>query len=412
MTIAALQTYKRILILGAGIEGQASLAFLKKYVPKSRVDTADRRDGPRYLEKQLRYDLIIKTPGIPKEYVTRPYTTATNIFFANATGVVIGVTGSKGKSTTASLIYDILKEAGRKAHLVGNIGNPALSELLQVNTKEDVYVYELSSYQLDDILYSPHISVITNFFPEHMDYHGSLAVYWEAKKKIIAHAKRSDYLVYHPRYPRLAQLAKKTKAIAMPGVADLPFADRDIPLLGGHNKENVQLAVAAARILEIDDEVTRRAVIAFTPLPHRLQNAGTYKEITFYDDAISTTPQSAIRAMEVFPNIGAMLLGGKNRGYDFSALAHEIARRKIPVLVLFPDSGAAIVSALKQSGYAPVAVLETSDMSEAVQFVYSNAPHHSICLLSTASPSYSIWKNFEEKGDLFQMYVKKFGEQL
>ncbi|MEK7587279.1 MAG: Mur ligase family protein [Patescibacteria group bacterium] len=411
MTIAALRKYKRILILGAGIEGQASLAFLHAYVPNAIVAVADKRDGPGYLEKQIDYDLIIKTPGIPKEQVTRPYTTATNIFFANAKGMVIGVTGSKGKSTTSSLMYDILKEAGRKAHLVGNIGNPALDELLHGNTKEDVYVYELSSYQLDDILYSPHISVITNFFPEHMDYHGGLAAYWEAKKKIIAHAKTSDYFVYHPRYPRLAQLAKKTKAIAVPGATDLPLADRDIPLLGLHNRENVQLAVRVARILDIEDKTIKRAIRSFVPLPHRLQNVGTYKEITFYDDAISTTPQSTLRAIESFPNIGAMLLGGQNRGYDFGDLAREIARRKIPVLVLFPDSGIAIASALKKVGYTPEAMLETRDMHDAVQFVYNKTPQQSVCLLSTASPSYSVWKNFEEKGDLFQMYVKKFGEQ-
>ncbi|MEK7119670.1 MAG: cyanophycin synthetase, partial [Patescibacteria group bacterium] len=215
----------------------------------------------------------------------------------------------------------------------------------------------------------------------------------------------------HPRYPRLAQLAKKTKAIAVPGATDLPLADRDIPLLGLHNRENVQLAVRVARILDIEDKTIKRAIRSFVPLPHRLQNVGTYKEITFYDDAISTTPQSTLRAIESFPNIGAMLLGGQNRGYDFGDLAREIARRKIPVLVLFPDSGIAIASALKKVGYTPEAMLETRDMHDAVQFVYNKTPQQSVCLLSTASPSYSVWKNFEEKGDLFQMYVKKFGEQ-
>lgn len=412
MTIAGLQSYKRILVLGFGLEGQASLAFLKKYVPDAIIDTADRRVDPEYLEKQRGYDLVIKTPGIPKERVTRPYTTATNIFFANVKGMVIGVTGSKGKSTTSSLIYAILKKAGKKAHLVGNIGNPALLELSLGNTKDDVYVFELSSYQLDDISYAPHIAVMTNFFPEHMDYHGSLAAYWETKKRIVVYQTASDYFVYHPRYPQIAALAKDIRSIAVPAPDDLPIADCDIPLLGLHNRENTQLAVAVARILNIEDKTIQRAIASFVPLPHRLQNVGTYNGITYYDDAISTTPESTIRAIESFPNVGAILLGGQNRGYNFMGLAREIARRKIPVLVLFPDSGAAIAKAIQEVGYIPEAMLETSDMHEAVQFIYHRAPRPSVCLLSTASPSYSVWKNFEEKGDVFQKFVKEIGAQI
>ncbi|MBI5449470.1 UDP-N-acetylmuramoyl-L-alanine--D-glutamate ligase [Candidatus Gottesmanbacteria bacterium] len=412
MTIASLQKYRRILILGFGSEGKSSEAFLRTHVPHALIDSADMKSDPNYLSRQNQYDLIIKTPGIPKNKVTRPYTTATNIFFANAKGMIIGVTGSKGKSTTASLIYTILKTDGRSVHLVGNIGKPALDVIQAGNNPDAVYVYELSSYQLDDIKYSPHIAVMTNFFPEHMDYHGSVAAYWEAKKKIIAYATESDYLVYHPRYPELTELARSCPAKASPAEIHIPIDDHDIPLIGQHNKENIQLAVTVAKILRIGDETVGRAIRAFIPLPHRLQCIGVYKGITFYDDAISTTPQSTLRALEAFPHVGSILLGGQNRGYDFSELAREIARRKIQVLVLFPDSGDAISDALAAMKYVPRMVLKTSDMASAVKFVYRHAPRDSVCLLSTASPSYSVWKNFEEKGSIFQKYVKIFGEEL
>ncbi len=171
-------TGRKILILGYGKEGRATRAFLQMLVPTAVVSIADQRDGPGYLAGLEAFDVVIKAPGIPKSLLSVPYTTATNIFFANTKGYTIGVTGSKGKSTTTSLLYAILKKDGRNVHLVGNIGNPMLTALCKEQNSETVYVIELSSYQLDDILYSPRISLITNVFPEHMDYHGDLESYW------------------------------------------------------------------------------------------------------------------------------------------------------------------------------------------------------------------------------------------
>ncbi len=403
---------KKILIIGFGREGKASLAFLKKMVPSASLTVIDAKDGPGYLDSQEQFDIAIKSPGVLKELVSIPYTTATNIFFGNTRGTVIGVTGSKGKSTTASLIFAILKAAGKRAHLVGNIGNPALDELANEKGTDIIYVYELSSYQLDDIAYSPHISVMTNFFPEHMDYHGGIDAYWEAKKRIVARASASDFFVYNPAYPSLVQLAKQTKANGVPYVTNLPFKESNIPLLGQHNKENVRAAVTVGKILHIPNDQMRDAVTHFRSLPHRLEFVGTYRGISFYDDAISTTPQSTTYAIESFARVGAILLGGQDRGYDFSGLARLIAKKQIPVVVLFPDSGMTIHDVLNRVSYTPRHLLETSDMDEAVRFAYEHAPKESVCLLSTASPSYSVWKNFEEKGNLFQRFVKKYGGRV
>lgn len=412
MKISELATKRRILILGFGKEGHSTLKFLKKIVPRADIGTADKKDGPDYLLKQQEADLVIKSPGIPKQLVTVPYTTATNIFFANTQGMIIGVTGSKGKSTTASLIYAILKKAGIRVFLVGNIGKPALDALAHGRGSGCTYVYELSSYQLADIAYSPHIAVMTNFFPEHMDYHGGIEEYWEAKKRILAHAGKNDFFVYNPAYPRLVRLAAETRARAVPFIAKLPFGKDRIPLLGKHNRDNVRAALTVANILRVPTAAAEDAVAHFHALPHRLEFVATVKGISFYDDAISTTPESTIAAIETFANVGAILLGGQNRGYDFSLLARRIRERRIPVIVLFPDSGAAIRRALVSVSYVPVQMLATSDMADAVRFVLAHAPKGSVCLLSTASPSYSIWKNFEEKGDLFAQFVRHYRDTV
>jgi UDP-N-acetylmuramoylalanine--D-glutamate ligase len=402
---------KKILIAGYGKEGQSTHEYLKRYLPNARVDVTDINDGPAYLDKQDDYDLVIKSPGIHKRYIHVPYTTATNIFFANTLGMTIGVTGTKGKSTTSSLIYAMLKKAGKRVHLVGNIGNPMLSELpLEIDTS-DIYVCELSSYQLDDIQYSPHIAVIVNVFPEHMNYHGSIEDYWGAKKRIVKFSTPEDFLVYNPRSTKLQELALETTATAMPYVKKLPFPDEDIPLLGEHNKENVRAAVTVGSILSIDKEVMHKAVADFIPLPHRLEHVGEYKGVIFYDDAISTTPESTICAIEAIDNISTIFLGGLDRGYDFQELVNVIHKKNIRTIVLFPDSGDRIEELLKKNVDDRYVTLHTSSMEEAVRFAYDWAPKNTVCLLSTASPSYSVWKSFEEKGDLFQKHVKELGSQ-
>lgn len=405
---------KKILILGYGIEGKATEAFLRHHFPDMVIGLADEKDGQGYLEKQKDYNLVIKSPGIRKELVSIPSTTATNIFFANVKGKTIGITGSKGKSTTTSLVYEIAKQKGLKAHLVGNIGNPMLAELLKSNSEDDVWVCELSSFQLSDINYSPHISVILNLFPEHMDYHGNAEDYYEAKKRILVGAISTDYFVYNHAFDELRELANKTDAQAVPFIDTLPFDEKIIPLLGEHNKDNVRAAVTVAKLLRIDAQTIVTAVKNFKPLSHRLELVGTFKGITFYDDAISTTPESTIKAIEALENIGTIFLGGQDRGYDFAQLTNTIINRNVPNIVLFPNSGKKIRQLFDKRSHLgqgeTLQILETESMEEAVEFAYKKTPKGSICLLSCASPSFSLWKNFEEKGNLFQKFVKEHGE--
>jgi UDP-N-acetylmuramoylalanine--D-glutamate ligase len=410
MKIGELKKYNKILIAGFGKEGHSTLALLKHVHPTAQVDMTDITNGSNYLENQNNYDLVIKSPGIHKSQITNKYTTATNIFFANVHNKIIGVTGTKGKSTTSSLIYEMLKAAGKKVTLLGNIGNPMVDVLLRPIDTAEIFVVELSSYQLDDIKYSPHISVVVNLFPEHMNYHGTVENYYNAKKNIIAHVNIEDYFVYNPAYPEFLTWAKNTYCKAIPYVNEIPFDLTGMKLVGEHNKDNIRAAITVGQILEVPVESMKKAVVNFQPLRHRLQLVGTFKEIQFYDDAISTTPESTIAAIKALKTVGTIFLGGQNRGYDFSSLISSLKEYNIPNIVLFPDSGEDIKKLLeKEQDYKPN-IFETRDMKQAVAFGFEHTAKSSVCLLSTASPSYSIWKNFEEKGDFFQAYVNELGK--
>lgn len=398
---------KKILILGYGKEGQATERFLRAKMPAVQIKIADKQDGANYLEKQNDVDLVVKTPGIQKKYITKPYTTAANLFFANVgSNTIIGVTGSKGKSTTASLIYEILQKAGKKVHLVGNIGNPALDELLKPYGNEDIFVMELSSYQLDDMQYSPHIAVSVSLFPDHINYHGSVEDYYQSKQNIIRFSKPDDYFVYNPEFSKLQKWANEAQCKPIPYDQQIPVSNEEIPLLGEHNKKNIQAAVTVARLCGVNDSIIKEAIKQFKPLPHRLEYVGEYEGIDFYDDAISTTPESTIAAIKTLEKVQTIFLGGENRGYDFSQLADVLKHSTIENIVFFPDSGKEISETFEKAGVTPKNILQTKSMKDSVDFAFSNTKKGMICLLSTASPSYSLWKNFEEKGDEFQNYVK------
>jgi len=406
---------KNVLILGYGKEGKITEKYLKKKFPKIKIGIADKRISHDYLEKQKDFDLIIKTPGIPKKLVTRPYTTATNIFFSEIARmrrdgknvITIGITGSKGKSTSASLLFSVLKDAGMDARLVGNIGKPMLEELLKPVNEGVIFVMELSSYQLDDIAFSPNIAIVLNLFPEHMPYHGGIENYYRAKKNIINFQKENGLFIYNGKDKIIQKWAKEFSFAKIPfNKIDISNGPKDLYLLGDHNKDNIKAVIAVADFFNIPRGKIEKAIRKFKPLPHRLEFVGEFKGIKFYDDSISTAPESAIAAIKSLKNIGVLILGGEDRGYDFGRLEKSICEYKIKNVILFPDTGKKILKSRKEFN-----VLETSSMNEAVKFAYKYASVGSICLLSPASPSYKLWNNFdfEERGDEFKKWVKRLG---
>jgi UDP-N-acetylmuramoylalanine--D-glutamate ligase len=416
---------KKVCILGFGREGQATARALEKYAPTTEITIADAnpdlrvaghasQTGRDYLKNLGRFDVIIRSPGFPPppelRAVYEKVTTATQIFFdsiVESGATVIGVTGSKGKSTTASLIAAILARAKKNVHLVGNIGTPAL-DFLDRARRETIFVMELSSYQLMDLSRSPRIAVITAFFPEHLDYHGSLEAYLEAKEKIARNQTSQDIVVYNGESKGATTIAQLS-----PG-KKIPFAENDAPvainethLIGRHNQSNVAGAWTVVRELGVASDVAIAAIKEFRGLPHRLQPLGTHHGVEWIDDAISTTPDSTIAALNALGDrVATIILGGQDRGVDFTQLGKCLAESNVRTVILFPGSGPRIREAIERAG-ADVTFFDASSMKEAVAIArreirnQESGIRNPICLLSTASPSYGMFKNFEEKGDAF-----------
>jgi UDP-N-acetylmuramoylalanine--D-glutamate ligase len=405
---------KAVIFIGRGREGVSFEKFIKAQAAISSFLFIDQQDDPAYLNSLLSIDvtktIIVKTAGCPGRTVPVPYTTPTRVFFEcirQLGATVVGVTGTKGKTTTTSLIGAMLKASGKDTRICGNIGVPML-DALEGATQDTIFAVELSSYQLAELETSPHIGVITNLYNDHVDYHGTQELYWEAKRNIMRFMGAQDTLVYNPDFEAiekwLAESPCKTIKVSDPRALDMSRSK----LLGQHNSLNAQMAVAAVTVLGIDEELCKKVVAEFEPVPHRLQIVAEKSGITFIDDAIGSNPEATIAGITTIIKekgpIGCLMLGGQDRAYEYWPLMQLIARLDIPYLVLFPDAGEKI-KRLKPASY-PAELFETSNMQAAVTWAYSKCPSGSICLLSTAAPSYSIWKDFEEKGNLFQQAVQ------
>ncbi|OGE19375.1 UDP-N-acetylmuramoylalanine--D-glutamate ligase [Candidatus Daviesbacteria bacterium RIFCSPLOWO2_02_FULL_41_8] len=420
-----LESFQKTLILGFGREGKSTLDYFKKHNPDMEVGIADQSDGEDYLKKIKDYDLIIKSPGVPylpeikeAQLLGKTISSATQIFFAKFSGKIIGVTGTKGKSTTASLIYEVLKKGGLDVHLVGNIGKPALELLDQLN-EDSIVVYELSSFQLEDLSKSPHIAVITNLYAEHLDHHGDFFSYKEAKTNIAKFQTKKDYLIYNQDIPELRYIAEQSKANKIPFsskdkqmVSDLVHKDT-IPLLGEFNLLNTVPAVIIGRLFKVADNKIEEAIINFRPLPHRLEFVAETKGIRFYNDSLSTIPQATAEALSALgKNVETLIAGGYDRGLDYSVLGEAIAKSGIKTLILFPETGIKIWEALElkmENLKLKIKKFNTESMKEAVELAFKHTAPGKIVLLSPASTSFNLFRDYEDRGNQFKEWVKKLG---
>jgi len=491
---------KDILILGLGKEGIDSLKFLRKLFPKTVLGIADRlkiKDlrfkiknkrvrlhlGKNYLKALKNYDIIIKSPGIPihlpeieRAFKKGKITSQTEIFFSafapckrsyggpsvvfdeggeNCPGEIIGITGTKGKGTTAALIYQILKKGLRvhpvkqfrrrrnsrfagfnRVNLVGNIGKPALSLLFKART-DTIFVYELSSHQLYNLKKSPQIAVLLNIFPAHLEYFKNFREYINTKANITRYQTKNDYLIYNPEDKIIKEIAKKSKAKKIPIARKLPILRKiKSPLIGKFNLLNLAAAVTVAKLFKISDKDIIKAVKNFKPSAHRLEYIGTFKNIKFYNDSASTIPESAIGAIEalkdynppttlqtkpIHPKLQTVILGGSECKISFQKLAKEILKSKIKTLILFPTTGIKILNEMKkqekkqEKKQANKKSLPNhffaNSMVEAVKLAYSQTKKGGICLLSPASPSFTLFRDYKERGDLFKKYVKIYARK-
>lgn len=421
-------TGKKICILGFGREGRAMLKAIQDSKVECSITIADQNEdingasyatqlGSDYMKQLDKFDVIIRSPGIfpcsELEEVKDRITNSTQIFLDEVTAknaTVIGVTGSKGKSTTASLIYEILKAGGKDVTLVGNIGEPAIGHVKDASANK-YFVQEMSSYQLMNIESSPAIAVVTSFFPEHLDYHSSASLtaggspleeYREAKTHISKFQDKDDVIFFNSNSEGAIAIAQKGEGKKIPFTSeDAPIDLKSTKLIGVHNLSNIAVAFLVGKHCEIPDDISIKAIQEFKSLPHRLQPCGEHHGIQWVDDAISTTPESTIAALDALgDNISTLILGGKDRGNDFTELAQRIAHSNITNIILLGESGKRIQDALNRAT-ALVNTYAASTMEEVVALAKEHTSKGKTCLLSPASPSYGMFKNFEERGAAF-----------
>ena len=453
---------EKIVILGLGDEGLSTYHFLRKNFPKKEIALADinpktklsadfqkiiKKDknlklelGPKYLEKLASYKIIIKTAGIPiteKGIQTAlkrgsKISSNTQIFFDLCPGKIIGITGTKGKSTTSTLTYQILKNAGLDTVLVGNIGQPPLNSLDKISQKTLV-VNELSSHQLAQLKKSPEISIVQDIQPEHLDYYENFNSYFKAKTAIAKWQNQENILIYNPDLEGASKMAalspakkithsfhnKKARVFQTKDsifyrankflVARKIIDKKDIPLLGEHNLYNIMPAIIVAKLFKIPNKIIRQSIMEFKALRHRLELIAEINGVKYYDDSIATNPHAGIMALRAFPKGKVILLaGGHERDQDFSSYAKEIIDRQVKHLILFPTTGQRIYKFVKKANpKTKIKANLVKSMPEAIKVASKIAESGDVVLLSPAAASFGLFKNYKDRGDQFATAVKK-----
>lgn len=466
---------KSILILGYGVEGVGTFQFLRELFHDHRIGIADKRRiseldeeaaklltapsriklsynfGPDYLSSSGYYDVIFKSPGIrsdlPELRAARArgaaITSHTELFLRCSRSKTIGVTGTKGKGTTAKLIHTILDQAGYSVRLVGNIGRPPLP-LLKGASSETLFVFEISSQQLEGTSVSPHVAVCLKVVPDHLDFHNGFSNYLEAKSQVTLHQSDADYFVYDADNDLLAGMANSTRAIQLCAsrtrydnsacyvengnifvsekpdhefspIISVEEALKNLP--GLFNLSNILPAIAVAKSYGVDNQDVVAGLRAFESLPNRFENVGTFRGIIFYNASISTVPEVTIEHIKALgEKVQTILLGGFDRGIEFSKLGDAIRNSKIENVILFPATGKRIwheveAAFSRRPGRELPArfVIQASNgeeaMNEAVTYAFEHTNAGRICLHSPASPSFGLFRDFHQRGRLFKENV-------
>ena len=420
----------KIAIAGYGVEGEENykywsaggeneLTIVDEQLDSEKVypSNANTMLGPNVFSDLNGYDMVVRTAGLaPHKIITDgKIWSATNEFFAKCPVPIIGVTGSKGKGTTASLIASILEAAGKKVWLVGNIGLPALSVLTQIQP-DDIVVYELSSFQLWDLEKSPSTAVVLFIEREHLDVHRDMEEYVTAKAQITRHQVADDRLIFNANNKYATHIAESSAAHKIGYSANdsahvqdgyFYYGDQlicpveELRIKGEHNQENAVAAIDAVWQYTQDVTAISAGLASFNGLPHRLAYVTTIKGVEFYDDSIATTPSSAIAALRAFRTLPkVIILGGSYKGSDFTALGEELLRHDVRA-ILIGDEAPAIATACETAGFRGYEIMENATAERFTQRAFELARPGSVVLLSPASASFGLFKNYADRGDQF-----------
>jgi UDP-N-acetylmuramoylalanine--D-glutamate ligase len=440
---------KRILILGFGTEGKETYNFIRKYLPSQKITIADINTSLRennsfllndknvffklgndYLNNLDEFNMIIKSPGVCIKDINinrDNLTSQVELFLKAFKNNTIGITGTKGKSTTSSLIYKALIDQGYNVRLLGNIGTSVFENIEEIDEKT-IIVLELSSDQLTFVNNSPHISIWLNVFEEHLDHYNSYQDYINAKGNIHKYQSNDDYFIYNADNQDLLNniddincniykfsLQNRSNGdnyiyldngylyINSNG-NKIKLFDIDEPrnLLGLHNLNNIMALFAVSDIFNLNKEKVVESIKTYATLPHRLENIGIYNEVEYFDDSISTIPESCIGAIETIKNIDTIIIGGKDRGISYKKLIDYISTKKDLNIICMPDTGYIIADAINSDKCYKV-----NNLEEAVRCAVKVTKKGKACVLSPAASSYGFFKNYIERGNEFRRLVKE-----
>ncbi len=429
---------KRVLILGFGREGQSSFKLINNLLPNLYLGVADSNPeianhellngfiienlhcGKDYENAFVDYNFIIKSPGVMLSGIefgpNVEISSQTSLFIEFYRDQIIGVTGTKGKSTTSSLIHFLFEESAMKSELLGNIGKPAFDSIASIDNETKI-VFELSAHQLEFVKFSPHIAVLLNVFPEHLDYFDGLAKYEEAKKNIYRFQLNSDTFICSDQIKN--KLSQKENSIcfgfekycnAYFSEGSLVFEENgkkeflnteNISLTGKHNQLNIMAAILAAKAAGLDFLKSFNVVKGFKGLAHRLEFVGIHAGIKFYNDSISTVPESTIEAIKALTDVDTIILGGLDRGLDYSGLARFLNNSDIKNFIFLGKAGEEIFKQMKTKKVKREQLYNVHNMQEAFEIIQKRTAKNGVCLLSPAAASYDQFKNFEHRGELF-----------
>ena len=443
-------TNKRVLVVGLGRSGVASALFLKSR--GARVTVSDtkspdqlRNEIPALLDHGIavetgghgertfqNQDLIVVSPGVPVD--AEPLVQARalgervigeiELAAAFLPGPVVAITGSNGKTTTTTLIGEILAKGGLKILVGGNIGKPAIS-LVEKATPESVIVLEVSSFQLETVFsFQPKVAVVLNVTPDHLDRHRTFAAYVDAKARIFENQQAEDFAVLNGDDPTCVDLAPRTRAqtfwfsrkrevesgafvrkgqvfIRRSGVDHEVMAVAEIPLKGGHNVENVLAAICASELMGCDAASIRNAIRDFKAVEHRLEYVATLRGVEYYNDSKATNVDATIKALESFPRNIHLILGGKDKGSDYAVL-NELLRQRVKCVYTIGAAAEKIQLHIKGA----TSIVAAGSMETALKQASSAAQPGDIVLLAPACASFDQFQNYEHRGRVFKELVR------
>ena len=455
-----LDRYKNILILGFGREWKTSYNFIRKHLPNKHLTILDENQIWKIndkntdiiiekitIEKLKQFDLIVKTPWISFKWMNTEWLNITSqleLLLEVDRQNVIAITGTKGKSTTTTLLYEVIKNQKENTFLLWNIWVPIFEQIENFN-EDSTLVIECSSHQLQYIKTSPHIAILLNLYPEHLDHYNSLQEYYDSKLNIFKYQTEWDFAIVDEHVTSLIPLywkgvAKSRGIFKNPQSSHWIFCGQPTPLNKGaqsptifeiwkgifiqwdfvvlnwkeiynvnekrnllweHNLRNIMNIFVICDILWLDFEKTKKVISEFKPLEHRMELVWTFDWVTYYNDSIATIPASTINSLKSIPNVNTLILWWMDRWIDYSDLIDFVNSSNVENVICLPKTGHDLLPEIDKKTY------KVDNLPEAVEIAKQVTKKWSVCLLSPAASSYTFFKNFEERGRIFKELVKE-----